>query len=152
VAIGNKFYGKQSVAITGRKAWDEHMATRTWTDGGAVAEVMQAATAHLERIVAENATQSVSDYLSSAEAGLRVTDAGEIIIGVRVSNQEASMIVEIPIKKLIVGALSEMRPTLGLDPKAQSAVSALIAFGGQLASLGARQSPAEFDNRKSQAS
>ncbi len=150
MTIGKRFYGKQPVVIAGRQAWDEQMATRTWTDGGAVAEVMRSATAQLERIVADNATQGVSEYLSSAEAGLRVTEQGEILVGVRVHNQEASMIVEIPIKKLVVGALSEMRPTLGLDPRAQSAVSAIIAFGGQLAALGAR--PISDMDRKSQAS
>lgn len=134
--IGVRYYGKMPVAVSGQKAWDKQDATRTWTDGGAVARVLQATTAELERIVAENATTSVSDYLSTAQAGIRVTQEGEIMLGLRIENQEASMIVEVPLRRAILAALSEMRPILGLDPNAQQAVSAIVQFGGQLASIG----------------
>lgn len=134
--IGVRYYGKMPVTISGQKAWDQQDATRTWTDAGAVSRVLQATTAELERIVAENATTSVSDYLSTAQAGVRVTQDGEIMLGLRIENQEAAMIVEVPMRRLILAALSEMRPVLGVDPAAQHAVSAIVQFGGQLASIG----------------
>ena len=139
MSIGNKFYGKHSVDIVGRDTWDQHDTTRTWTDGGAVEEALKSSLSallpQLGKIVSDNATLAVSDYISSAEAGLRSTPSGEVIIGLRLSNAEAAMIVEIPLRKLIVGALSEMRPTLGIDKEAQATLSGLVALGNALVNL-----------------
>jgi hypothetical protein len=134
--VGHKYYGKMAVTISGQKAWDRQDAAKTWTDAGAVTRVLQATTAELERIVAENATLSVSEYLSTAQAGIRTTPEGEVMLGLRIENQEAAMIVEVPLRRLILAALSEMRPVLGFDPNAQQAVSAIVQFGSQLASIG----------------
>ena len=135
-SVGHRYYGKMPVTISGQKSWDQQDATRTWTDAGAVSRVLQATTAELERIVAENATTSVSDYLSIPQPAIRPTQDGEIFLGLRIENQEASMIVEVPLRRAILAALSEMRPILGLDPGAQQAVSSIVQFGGQLASIG----------------
>ena len=134
--VGHKYYGKMPVTITGQQSWDRQEATKTWTDAGAVARVLQQTTAELERIVAENATVSVSEYLSTAQAGIRATPEGEIMLGLRIENQEAAMIVEVPLRRLILAALSEMRPVLGLDQGAQHTVSAIVQLGSQLASIG----------------
>lgn len=142
--VGFKWYGKRAVDVADTSQWTSHDATKTWSDGGAVRDSVTVAAqtliADLERIVAENATASVVDYASAAEAGLRA-DGGEVLIGIRLYNDEASMIVEVPLRRLIVDALTEMRPRLGVDPQAQSALSALVALGQSLASLARANEP-----------
>lgn len=136
--VGYKWFGKRAVDVSDTRAWTQHDATKTWSDGGAVRDRVTAATtaliSDLERIVAENASASVVEYASAAEAGIRA-DGGEVLIGIRLYNDEASMIVEVPLRRLIVDALTEMRPRLGVDPQAQGALSALVALGQSLASL-----------------
>lgn len=136
--VGFKWFGKRAVDVSDTGQWTQHDATKTWSDGGAVRDSVTVAAqtliADLERIVAENATQSVAEYASAAEAGLRA-DGGEVIIGIRLYNDEASMIVEVPLRRLIVDALTEMKPRLGVDVQAQGALSALVALGQSLASL-----------------
>lgn len=145
MTVGVKWFGKRAVEVVGAQEWASHDPTKTWTDGGAVSEAVGSATKDLvtilERLVAENANAGVQEYLTSSEAGLRATPDGEVLIGLRIYNDQAAMIVEIPLRKLLVGALTEMRPMLGVDPQAQMALSACISFGKSLASLGTAQAP-----------
>ena len=137
--VGFRWFGKRPVDVTDTAPWVSHDATKTWSDGGAVRGSVTAAAqtliADLERIVAENASASVAEYASAAEAGLRADGSGEVIIGLRIFNDQASMIIEVPLRRLIVDALTEMRPKLGVDPQSQAALSSLAALGQSLASL-----------------
>lgn len=146
--VGHRYYGKTSVAIVGRQSWEAQDGTKTWTDGGAVQKALQDAAQALERVVAENATLAVSDYLSTAEAGIRADKTGEVLIGLRIANEEAAMMVEVPLRRLIVAALSEMRPALGIDPQAQQTVSAIVAFGQQLSALGSVRTPTPLPEKE----
>ncbi len=140
--IGRKWFGKGEVATSNRQAWESHDATQTWTDGGAVRQVLDEAAGKLERIVAENTSAAVADYVSTAGAALRATESGEVLLGLRIENDKSFMIVEVPLRKLMVAALMEVRPTIGVDPQAQLVVSALVTLGRQLASLGQPEVPA----------
>ena len=145
MGIGKKWFGKREAAVSGIDKWAAHDPTKTWTDGGAVAKVVsdtnKTLISQLERIVAENANAGVSEYLSTAEVGLRADGTGEVLVGLRISNDIADIIVEIPIRKLVIGALTEMRPTLGVDQQAQAALSALISLGNSLSSLAKSPAP-----------
>ena len=142
--VGFKWFGKRAVDVSDTTAWTQHDATKTWSDGGAVRDSVTVAAqtliTDLERIVAENASASVAEYASAAEAGIRA-DGGEVVIGIRLYNDQAAMIVEVPLRRLIVDALTEMRPRLGVDPQAQGALSALAALGKSLASLVHAEAP-----------
>jgi len=142
MTIGRKWFGKGEVATSNRQPWEAHDSTQTWTDGGAVRQVLDEAAGKLERIVAENATAAVADYVSTAGVALRATETGEVLLGLRIENDKSFMIVEVPLRKLMVTALMEVRPTIGVDPQAQLVVSALVTLGRQLASLGQPEAPA----------
>lgn len=145
MSIGRKWFGKREASVSGADKWSAQDSTKTWTDGGAVRQAVDESNkvliSELERIVAENATAGVSDYLSTAEVGIRADQTGEVIVGLLVSSGEADLLVEIPLRKMIVGALTEMRPRLGVDQDSQSVLSALIALGNSLVSLGQRKEP-----------
>ena len=145
MSIGHKWFGKRAAVVLGLDKWAAHDASKTWSDGGAVAEAVTESNktliSQLEKIVADNATAGVSEYLSDAEIGVRADQTGEVIVGLRIANDQAVMIVEIPLRKLVVGALSEMRPTLGVDPQAQAVLSALISLGNNLSSLAGKPVP-----------
>lgn len=142
MSIGRKWFGKREASVSGADKWAAQDSTKTWTDGGAVRQAVDESNkvliSELERIVAENATAGVSDYLSTAEVGIRSDQTGEVIVGLLVSSGEADLLVEIPLRKMIVGALTEMRPRLGVDQDSQAVLSALIAFGNSLVALGQR--------------
>ena len=150
MSIGRKWFGKREASVSGATKWTAQDSSLTWTDGGAVRQAVDESNkvliSQLERIVADNATAGVSDYLSTAEVGLRAEATGEVIVGLRVSNEQADLIVEIPLRKLIVDALQEMRPRLGVDPESQAVLSALIAFGNSLVALGQRKEPGPSPN------
>lgn len=141
-AVGKRFYGKTAVSIRGQKQWDAHDATKTWTDNGEVRAVIEAIVPEVERLIAKNATLGVSEYLSSAEAAMRADENGHLLIGVRIWNDEAAMIVEIPLTDLLVSALAETRDVVGVEPGAQAAVSALVNLGRQLTAVGGAAPPA----------
>ena len=63
------------------------------------------------------------------------------MIGVKIANDEATLIAYVPLKRLLVSALGEIRPTLGVDPQAQALLSQLMTLGQQLASLGRPANP-----------
>lgn len=138
--VGFKWFGKIAVALVGREAWERQDSSLTWTDGGAVSGILSKAQAEIERVVSENATLAVADYASDAKAALRTDpQTGEVIVGLLISNSEASQIVEIPLRQLISAALVELRPQLGVDAQAQAALSGLIALAKNLSALEPRQ-------------
>lgn len=147
MTVGRKHYGKVAIDVLGREAWEKQDATKSWSDDGEVKKIIEESTASmvhaLEAAVAQNAHLGVSEYLSIAEAAATVDEKGELLIGVRVSNDEASLIAYVPLKKLIMSVLTELRPRLGVDPQAQTILSHLVGLGRNLASLGVSQSKSQ---------
>jgi hypothetical protein len=146
MALGRRWFGKLKSHVQGREAWERQDAGKVWSDGGEIKNQLEsihgtlrtaldAAAKDMERIVADNAIVAVSDFASDATAALRA-EGNSIIIGIRFDTKQAAMIVEVPLDRLIIKALEEIRPTLGVDTQAQEAVSALVAFGRKLANLG----------------
>lgn len=127
--VGRKAYGKIPVNVAGKNAWVQHDATKTWSDAGEVRKVMESATEQLEAIVASNVSLGVLDYAETAEAALRISDSGELFIALRLWNNDASLIVEVPIKSLMAAAVTELRSSLATDPAAQAAMSHLTDLG-----------------------
>lgn len=141
MALGRKWFGKIGVALFGRDKWEGQDASQVWSDGGAIREVLDKASVALEKIVAENAVLAVSDFASTGVAALRATEQGELILGVRLETDHAAQILEIPLRQLFMAALTDIKPKIGLDAEAQAAVSAMVALGQQLASLGRPPAP-----------
>jgi hypothetical protein len=135
-AVGRKHYGKVPVQVSGRERWETQNHTQSWSDDGDVRKIIEPAIAALEQVVAKNAALGASEYLGSAESTLVLAPDNDILVGVRIANDEAALIAYVPLKKLLMAALSELRPTLGVDPNAQALLSQLITLGSQLASLG----------------
>lgn len=140
-AVGRKFYGKIPVTVTGRDVWDRHDATATWSDGGEIRQLLDRLAPELERVVAQNAAQSVAEYAELGEAAVRGDLSGEVMVGLRLWNDNAAMIIEIPLKKLLLSALTEMRNGLAVDPNAQTAVSNLVDLGRQMHQLAGPATP-----------
>lgn len=143
--IGSRWFGKLRVALTGRSAWEAQDPTQTWTDGGAVARALQSTQIEIERIVAENAVLSVSEYVSDAKAALRAdSQTGDVIIGILITTDAATQIVEIPLRELISKAVLDMQEAgLGVNPEAQAALSGLIMLGRGLSNITPRLPPTQ---------
>lgn len=140
VPPGTKHYGRVRLSTTGREAWEAQDATKAWDDAGEVRATVQTHTdrliADLEGVVAKNATLGASEYLAEGEGTLTMSPEGEILVGLRVHNDDAQFIAHVPLRPLVFSALQDMRTSLALDPRAQAVLSQLIALGRQLASLG----------------
>lgn len=134
--IGSKWYGKVPVGVVGRDKWDRQDASASWTDGGEVKRIVEAIVPVLEQLVAKEALGAVSDFASTGEAAVQAGDKGEVMVGVRLISEQAAMIVAIPLRKLLIAALTEVRNGIALDPQAQALLSDLVALGRQLATLG----------------
>ncbi len=136
--VGHKWFGKRDVDVLNVATWAQHDPTKSWSDGNAVrgkiTTAAQSLIADLERVVAENVSSAVAEYAQSAQAGLRA-EGGEVFIGIRLHNDEAAMIIEVPLRRLVIDALSEMRPNLTMDREAQGALSGLVALGQALVGL-----------------
>lgn len=134
--VGHKWYGKVSVDVSGREAWDRQDASQSWTDGGAVKKILASIEPLLEQLVASEAIGAVADFASTGEAAVRAGQAGEVIVGLRITSEQSSMIVSVPLRKLLVAALTEVRNGIALDPQAQALLADLVSLGQQLSRLG----------------
>ena len=135
--VGNKFYGKVDVVTRGKKQWDEQDPAKAWTDGGEIRAIVESMIPDIEKACAKNAILGASEFSSSGQAAVRADErTGEVIIGVRVSTEDADLITEVPLKQLLITALSEMKGVIGVDPGAQTTLSQLIDLGRQLSNLG----------------
>lgn len=145
--VGRKHFGRVPVQVAGKDRWDTQDHAASWSDDGEVRQVLTQALGEalkpvigaLEHVVARNASLGASEYMATAESTLTLAPDGDVLIGVRVANDEASLIAYVPLKKLIVSALGDIRPTLGVDPQAQALLSHLMTLGQQLAQLGRPQ-------------
>lgn len=134
--VGQKYYGKVPAQVIGARDWDAHDATKTWSDGGIVRQIVESMVPTLEAALAQNVSLGVSEYLGDGEAAVRADQrTGELYVGLRLHNSEASLIVEIPLKKLLIAALTEMRNGIAVDRGAQDAVTSLVDLGRQLITI-----------------
>lgn len=134
--VGRRHYGKVPLTLTNTEPWDDQDSTISWSDDGAVRKIMEPVIKTLESVVAQNATLGVSEYLAAGEASLTISQQNEIVIGVRVENDEAHLIAYVPLRALLISALQQARQQIALDPGAQALVSNLVQLGTQLAQLG----------------
>lgn len=134
--VGHKWFGKVPVEVAGREAWDKQDASQSWTDGGAVKKILASIEPLLERLVASEAIGAVADFASTGEAAVRAGQGGEVVIGLRITSEQSSMIVSVPLRKLLVAALTEVRNGIALDPQAQALLADLVSLGRQLSRLG----------------
>lgn len=132
MALGRKWFGKIQVALFGKDQWEAQDASQVWSDGGAIKQLLDETTRSLEKIVAENAILSVSDFASTGSAALRAEEGGEVIVGVRLESGQAHQILEIPLRALFTASLMDARKRLGVDPEAQDVVSSLLTICQQI--------------------
>jgi hypothetical protein len=139
--IGMRHYAKVPLKSVGREAWEKQDITGVWSDAGEVQAVVQRHLGNmigeLQDTVARNAMIGASDYLAEGEASLALSPNNDILLGIRIYNDGAQMIAHVSLRELLFAALSELRPHLGVDQKAQTLLSQLKFLGTQLASLGA---------------
>lgn len=145
--IGTQHYARVPLKTTGREAWEKQDVAGVWSDAGevraAVVRHMDQLIAELETVVARNAMIGASDYLSEGEASLSLSTDSDLVVGIRIYNDGAAMIAHVSLRQLLFSALQELRPSLGVDPRAQAILSQIVALGQQLARLGAPAKPKE---------
>lgn len=142
--VGRKHFGRLPVQLVGKERWDAQDHASAWSDEGEVGVVLKKAfddalapiVQALEGVVAKNASLGASEYLALSEASATLSPDGELMIGVRVANDAVAMVAYVPFTQLIKSILSEIRPSLGIDPQAQAMLSQMIAIGRGLATLG----------------
>lgn len=133
--MSEKFTGNLPVQVHSTKAWLQHDHAQHWSDGGQIRQAVDALVAALEGVVADETKAAVLDYASSAEMALGVSPAGELLVGVRMSNSDAHVAVSIGFRELVLNALKEIRPNLGTDPGAQALLSAMISVARALSQV-----------------
>lgn len=134
--VGRRHYGTVPLTVVNKAAWEAQDASKSWSDEGEVRSVIEQTIQQLEAIVAKNATLGASEYLAAGEASVTISNQNEILVGIKISNDEASFIAYVPLRALLISALQQARQTVGVDPQGQALVSSLIHFGTQLANLG----------------
>lgn len=141
--VGRKHFGTAPLTLVGREAWDRQDATLSWSDEGEVRAVLEKSIKELEAVVARNAALAVGEYAASGEAAVTISNQNEILVGVRLSNDEATLIAYVPLRALLISALQSARQSAGVDPNAQALVSNLIHLGVQLSKLGQSSQPTQ---------
>lgn len=132
--VGHRYFGKTPVAVENKDAWDRHDPAQSWSDGGEVKAILGEAMSKLERALSSQATMATVEFAESAEAALRAEN-GEVLMGLRMYSDASYFVVTVPLRKVIMAALAELKPILAGDPEAQAALSALVSMGRQLADL-----------------
>jgi hypothetical protein len=135
--VGRKFFGKTPVSVPekDREAWDSQAHQKSWSDEGDTKAAMSKLTPLIEEIVAKNAHLGLSAYLSSGEVAIR-PEGNDIVLGLRIWNDEAMLIGEVSLRSLIASALNQARPDIANpNGEARALVSALVGIGRELSAM-----------------
>ena len=134
--VGRRFFGKTAVSVSApeKATWAAQDYSKSWTDGGAARAIVDSIAPAIERAIAENAHLGAAEYLSEGEVALQATDK-DVLIGLRIWNNEAALIGTVSLRQLIADAFSQARSELGHDQQAQALVSALIQIGQELSRI-----------------
>jgi hypothetical protein len=135
--VGRKFFGKTPVSVPekDRTSWDAQLHEKSWSDAGETKAAMDKLIPVIEQIVAKNAHMGVSDYLSSGEVAIR-PEGNDVVLGLRIWNDEAMLIGEVSLRSLIASALNQARPDIANpNGEARALVSALVGIGRELSAM-----------------
>lgn len=140
--VGNKYFGRVEGEVRGLREWNNQQNhEESWTDNGDVRKAFEKIIPEMEKIVARNAHMGAAEYLARSECALRCDEAGNLFIGARIWNDEATMILDLNLRDLFFAAIQDMGKRIGVDPEAQRALSQLKALGMQLSQLGNPKPP-----------
>jgi DNA-binding protein YbaB len=135
--VGRKFFGKTPVSVPekDREAWDSQAHEKSWSDAGESKALMDQIIPAFEKLVAKNAHMGLSDYLSSGEVAIR-PEGNDVVVGVRIWNNEVQLIGEVSLRSLIASALNQARPDIANpNGEARALVSALVGIGRELSAM-----------------
>lgn len=135
-------YGSTGVAADDLRDWAAHDHSKSWNDGGAVQQILGVAARDLEKLVADESKAAVADYANAAEMALGVSPEGHLLVGVRLWNDDAAIIVKVPFMQLVLNAIQDVRGNIATDAQAQALLSAIVSSGQKLASIGRPSQPA----------
>lgn len=146
--VGRKHFGKVPLTVPSKEAWEAQDGAKSWSDEGEVRQIVETVIPLLEAVVARNVVLGTGEYLASGEASITISQQNEIIIGLRIENDEAALVAYVPLRALLISALNQARQNVGMDAQSQALVSNLIQLGTQLAQLGrpaqAPQAPPQY--------
>lgn len=130
---GQRFFGKLSPKVAGYSDWLTHDHAPHWGDGGAADELGKAVAEKARTIIAEQTREAVADYAREAQLAL-TSVRGQLVVAVRMENDGAGLIIQVPLAELINGAIAEAFKT-AFDAQSQDFISTLITASNVMANL-----------------
>jgi hypothetical protein len=152
---GQRYLGKLGArVVNGLQRFRAHDGTKTWSDGGATETVLksletvedsftqatqqlaghrQALAGDVRTLVANQVRDAVADYAQDSEWATCVTD-GQLCIAMNLSNTEATLIVQTPLRELINAGVAEAWKAAA-TPAGQDYLAAVFALGRELTKL-----------------
>lgn len=155
---GQRYLGKIAAkVVNGLARFRAHDGTKTWSDGGASESVLQSLetvedtltqaaqqfaghrkvlASEVQTLVANQVRDAVADYASDSEWATCVAD-GQLCIAMNLSNAEATLIVQAPLRELINAGVAEAWKAAA-TPAGQDYLAAVFALGRELTKLEAQ--------------
>lgn len=127
-------WGKLAAKVSGLKDWREHDASRTWADAGEAARLFDKMLPEVQSIIANNVKEGVAEYAASGEYTLSVRE-GALWVDLRIWNDDATLVVGIPIRDLLNKGIAEAYPNIAANPEAQEFFSLIASLGRDIAKI-----------------
>jgi hypothetical protein len=128
-----RYFGKITPKVAGYSDWITHDHAQHWGDGGAADELGKEVAQKARTIIAEQTREAVADYARDAQLALTAV-RGHLVVAVKLENDGASMIIQVPLAELINAGINEAFKA-AFDPGAQDFISTLIQASGTFANL-----------------
>lgn len=127
-------WGKLAAKVSGLKDWREHDGTKTWEDAGSAERLLADFLPKVQAAIGQNVKMGVAEYAASGEYTLSVRE-GALWVDLRIWNDEATLVVGIPIRDLLNKAIADAYPSIAANPSAQELISLIAGLGKDINKL-----------------
>jgi hypothetical protein len=132
---GTRHFGRTTVSIGDKAEWKRQDHSKSWdTPTNEVDAALQEAGKSIKKLIASEVRDGVTEYMATAESSVCI-DGGDIMVGIRVWNDHASVIVHVPLHQLLTQAVKDAAAQISSSDDAQVLVSKLIVLGREMVSL-----------------
>jgi hypothetical protein len=131
--VGTKYFGKIPATIEGYDAFASHDGKQTWDDGNAAHDFLLKCAEDMKGIIADQVRDGVAEYSSKSQFAIR-SDGKDLMIGLRLDNHIAPMILEVSLSDLINAGLEEAYKTIASQPS-QDLLTGLASLGRAIAQV-----------------
>lgn len=130
-------WGAIAAKVAGLRDWRDHDGTKTWSDAGQAEKLFAEFLPKVQSVIAQNVKEGVADYAASGEYTLSVRDK-TLWVDLRLWNDEATLVVGVPLRDIINKAVGEAYKAAGASPSAQEFLSHILSLSRDLSKMTAQ--------------